>query len=152
MVLGYFQGFEHNHKQKNSSTPMDKIAKIRSQPVSVSPGENSVQQNFSCRKHVKALIHHHIFSPGLTFQSSRTDKSPFINKETCYIKFFGIFLYFYDLKKFCFLFSFSPREQIYICSALKINKKIYEYFKNGLLPILSCATFHSYATAGVSPK
>ncbi len=32
MVLGYFSGFEHYHGQKNSSTPVDKIAKIRSQP------------------------------------------------------------------------------------------------------------------------
>ncbi len=35
MVLGYFLGFEHNHRhdheQKNSSTPADKIGKIRSQ-------------------------------------------------------------------------------------------------------------------------
>ncbi len=37
MVSRYFKGLErnhgHGHRQKYSSTPMDKIAKIRSQPV-----------------------------------------------------------------------------------------------------------------------
>ncbi len=33
MVLGYFQGFEHDHGQKNSSARINKIDKIRSVPA-----------------------------------------------------------------------------------------------------------------------
>ncbi len=47
MVLGYFYDIEHDHGQKNSSTRMKKIAKIRSQPA---------KYNVFCRTEASRII------------------------------------------------------------------------------------------------